>query len=100
MCSGAPLAGAVLLNQPLAWATQLQSRAVNQEVDRPTGGAGLRWQLQALGPSAEGGEIGHRQVEAEQLEDRADHGLAQRQVELLRDNQNPSSSDNLPYTRW
>src|SRR4051794_7977359 len=52
--------------------TQLQSRAVNQEVDRPTGGAGLRWQLQALGPPAEGGEIGHRQVEAEQLEDRAD----------------------------
>src|SRR3954470_13644314 len=60
MCSGAPLAGAVLLNQPLAWATQLQSRAVNQEVDRPTGGARLRWQLQALGPSAEGREIADR----------------------------------------
>src|SRR3954447_24166525 len=43
--------------------TQLQSRTVDQQVDRPTGGAGLRWQLQALGPPAEGREIRHRQVE-------------------------------------
>src|SRR4051794_36103084 len=39
--------------------------------------------IQALSAPAEGGEIGHRQVEAEQLEDRADQslGLAQRQME-------------------
>ena len=43
----------------------------DQQVDRPTGGAGLRRQFQALGPPAEGREIRHRQVEAEQLEDRA-----------------------------
>ena len=83
MCSGAPLAGAVFLDQPLARAAQLQARTVNQQVDRSTSRAGLRRQLKALGPSAEGREIGHRQVEAEQLEDRADQplGLAQRQVE-------------------
>jgi hypothetical protein len=50
---------------PLARATQLQSRTVHQQVDRPTGGAGLRWQLQALSPSAEGGIIRNRQVETE-----------------------------------
>ena len=83
LAPGAPLAGTVLLDQPLARATQLQSRTVDQQVDRPAGGAGLRWQLQRLGSPAEGGEIGHRQVEAEQLEDRADQplGLAQRQME-------------------
>ena len=83
MCSGAPLAGTVLFDQPLAQATQLQPGTVNQEVDRPTGGAGLRWKLQHPGPPAEGREIRHRQVEAEQLEDRADQPLrlAQRQTE-------------------
>ena len=56
---------------------------VDQQVDRSAGGAGLRRQFQRLGPPAEGGEVRHRQVEAEQLEDRADQslGLAQRQVE-------------------
>jgi hypothetical protein len=46
-------------------------------------GAGLRRKLQHPGPPAQGGEVWHRQVEAEQLEDRADQslGLAQRQVE-------------------
>ena len=42
-----------------------------------------RRQFQAPGPSAEGREVRDRQIEAEQLEDRADQplGLAQRQVE-------------------
>jgi len=83
MCSGAPLAGTVLLDQPFARAAQLQARAVNQQVDRTTGRAGLRRQFQALSPSAEGREIWHRQVNTEQLEDRADQplGLTQRQME-------------------
>ena len=68
---------------PLARATQLQSRTVNQPVDRPAGDAGLRWQLQRLGSPAEGGIVRNGQVETEQLEDRADQslGLAQRQAE-------------------
>jgi len=80
MCSGASLAGAVFLDQPLARAVQLQARTVDHQVDRPTAGAGLGRQLQALSPPAEGGVVGHRQVNAEQLEDRADQalGLAQR----------------------
>jgi len=80
---GTPFLRAVFLDQPLARAAQLQPGTVNQQVDRSAGGAGLHWQLQALGPPAEGREIWHRQVEAEQLEDRADQpfGLAQRQTE-------------------
>jgi len=79
LAPGTPPAGAVLLDQPLARAAQLQSRTVNQQVDRSASRAGLRRQLQGLGPPAEGGEIGHRQVEVKQLEDRADQslGLAQ-----------------------
>ena len=69
LAPGAPLAGAVFLDQPLARAAQLQARTVDQQVDRPAGGAGLRRQFQALSPPAEGGEVRHRQVEAEQLED-------------------------------
>src|SRR3954462_13900487 len=49
--------------------TQFQPGTVNQQVDRFAGDAGLRRQFQALSPSAEGGEIRYRQVEAEQLED-------------------------------
>ena len=62
---------------------QLQPGTVDQQVDRSAGRAGLRRQFQAPGPSAEGGESRHRQVEAEQLEDQADQslGLAQRQTE-------------------
>jgi hypothetical protein len=48
---------------------QLQPGTVDQQVD--AGGAGLRRQLEAPGAPAEGGELWHRQVEAEQLEDRA-----------------------------
>ena len=69
LAPGAPLAGAVLLDQPFARAAQLQARAVDQQVDRAAGGAGLRRQFQALGAPAEGREIWHRQVETEQLED-------------------------------
>src|SRR4051812_25041522 len=63
--------------------TQLQPGTVNQQVDRPASRAGLCRQLQALGAPAEGREVRYRQVEAEQLEDRADQplGLAQRQME-------------------
>src|SRR4051812_21826466 len=57
ICSGAPLAGAVLLDQPFARATQLQARAVDQQVDRPIGGAGLCRQLEGLGAPAEGREL-------------------------------------------
>jgi hypothetical protein len=83
LAPGAPLAGAVFLDQPLARPTQLQPRAVDQQVDWAASRAGLRRQLEAPGPPAEGGEIWHRQVNAEQLEDRADQplGLAQRQME-------------------
>ena len=83
LAPGAPPAGAMFLNQPFTWAAQLQARTVDQKVDRSASGAGLRRQLQALGAPAEGGEVRHRQVEAEQLEDRADQalGLAQRQME-------------------
>ena len=41
----APLAGTVLLDQPLARATQLQAGTVDQQVDRAAGGMGLRRQL-------------------------------------------------------
>src|SRR5687768_6137287 len=75
MCSGAPPAGAVFLDQPFARAAQLQPGTVGQQVDRSASGAGLHWQFQALSPPAEGREIWHWQVEAEQLEDRADQPL-------------------------
>ena len=83
MCSGTPLAGAVFLDQPLARAAQLQPGTVNQQVDRSASRAGLRRQFQTLSAPAKGREIRYRQVEAEQLEDRADQplSLAQRQVE-------------------
>jgi hypothetical protein len=68
---------------PFARTIQLQPGTVHQQVDRPTGGAGLRRQFQRLGPPAEGGKVRHRQVKAEHLEDRANQslGLTQRQVE-------------------
>jgi hypothetical protein len=51
----------------------------------PDKASARRWrrQFQALSPPTERGVVGHRQVEAEQLEDRADQslGLAQRQTE-------------------
>ena len=41
----APLAGAVLLDQPFARSAQLQAGTIDHQVDRPTSGAGLRRQL-------------------------------------------------------
>ena len=54
------------------------SRWIGPPVARGCAGSSRR-----LGSPAEGGEVRHRQVEAEQLEDRADQplGLAQRQTE-------------------
>ena len=77
----APL-GAVLLDQPLARAAELQPRAVHQQVHRR---APRLWSrhLQRLGPAAQGAVVRHREIEAEQLQDGADQplGLAQRQAE-------------------
>ena len=57
LAPGTPFLRAVLFNQPLAWAAQLQARAVNQQVDRPAGGARLRRQLEALCAPAQGREL-------------------------------------------
>ncbi|KJB90504.1 hypothetical protein N826_39125 [Skermanella aerolata KACC 11604] len=54
---GAPPAGAVFLDQPFARPAQLQSRTVDHEMKRSTGGVGLRRQLQASGSPAEGREL-------------------------------------------
>ena len=59
-----PLAGAVFLDQPLARTAQLQPGTVDQQVDRSASRAGLCRQLKALSASAEGREIGHRQVDS------------------------------------
>src|SRR4051794_24085460 len=92
----APL-GAVLLDQPLARAVELQPRAVHQQVHGPgiapripTGAvarpraARLRPRhLQRLGPAAQGGVVRHGEVEPEEADDRADQpfGLPVRQPE-------------------
>src|SRR4051794_10797502 len=73
---------AVLLDQPLARPAQLQARAVHQQVH----GLGARpwsWDLQGLGPAAQGGVVRHREIETKQMKDGADQafGLAQRQAE-------------------
>ena len=77
----APL-GAVLLDQPLARAAELQPRAVHQQVHRRPPRLWTRHR-QRLGPAAEGGVVRHREIETEQLQDGADQplGLAQRQAE-------------------
>src|SRR4051812_48742169 len=48
LAPGAPLAGAVFLNQPLSRPAELKARAVDQQVDRSTSRAGLCRQLKAL----------------------------------------------------
>ena len=77
----APLA-AVLLDQPLARAAELQPGAVHQQVHRRAPRLWSRY-LQRLGPPAQGRVVRHGEIEAEQLEDGADQplGLAQRQAE-------------------
>src|SRR4051794_33756799 len=84
---------AVLLDQPLARAVELQPRAVHQQVH----GAGIAARaatrtvaarlrprhLQRLGPAAQGGVVRHGEVEPEQADDGADQpfGLPVRQAE-------------------
>src|SRR3954467_7461856 len=77
----APL-GAVLLGEPLARATELQPRAVHQQVHRLAPRL-WSWHPQRFSPAAQGGVVRHREIEAEQLQDRADQplGLAKRQAE-------------------
>src|SRR5690349_6430374 len=78
----APLC-AVLLDQPFAWPAQLQPGAVDQQLQRPRPRPGGRRHPQRRGPPAQGGVVGHRQVQPHQRQERADQplGLAQRQAE-------------------
>src|SRR3954454_3801186 len=85
--------GAVLLDQPLARAVELQPRAVDQQVHGAgiAAGAALRTvaarlrprPLQRLGPAAQGGVVPHGEGEPEQADDGADQpfGLPVRQPE-------------------
>src|SRR3954464_3586633 len=80
----APL-GAVLLDQPLARAVELQPRAVHQQVHGAgiaasaaprTVAARLRPRhLQRLGPAAQGGVVGNREIETKQTNDGADQAF-------------------------
>src|SRR5215203_2914350 len=81
---------AMLLDQPLARPAELEARAVHQQMN----GLGIPSsispavrprprRLQGLGPAAQGGMVGNREIETQQANDRADQafGLAQRQAE-------------------
>src|SRR3954454_14932855 len=68
----APL-GAVLLRQPLARTTELQPRAVHQQVHRRFPRLWAR-HLQRRGPAAQSAVIRHREIEVEQLQDTLLHG--------------------------
>src|SRR3954469_4705810 len=72
----------MLLDQPLARAAQLQARAVHQQV-QGLGAGPWSWDLHGLGPAAQGGMGGNREIETKQANDRADQafGLAQSQAE-------------------
>src|SRR5215213_5269453 len=86
----APL-GAVLLDQPLTRAVELQPRAVDQQVhgagiaaSAPTRTVAARLRprhLQRRGPAAQGGVVRHRKIEPEQAHEGADQpfGLPVRQ---------------------
>ncbi len=79
-----PRAGAVFLEQPLAWPAQLEPRAVHQQVH----GLGIATSLGAgpprlrhfhrYGPPAEGGVVRHTQGEAEQADDGADQAFGRK----------------------
>jgi hypothetical protein len=78
--------GALLLNQPFAGSAQLQTRAVDQQMEGLAVSTVARARprhLHRLGPPAERGEGGHRQADTKQIHDRADQalGLAQSQSE-------------------
>ena len=82
LAPGAALLGAVLLNQPFAGPAEFQPRAVDQQVQR-AGGLRTNPHGQGSGPSAQGGVIRHRQVQPQQLHQRADQsfGLPEGQME-------------------
>src|SRR3954447_2341583 len=63
-------------------AAQLQARAVHQQVHGLRAGP-WSWDLQGLGPAAQGGMVGNRESETKQANDRTDQafGLAQSQAE-------------------
>src|SRR5215213_6875550 len=54
LAPGSALPGAVLLNQPLAGATQPQACAVDQQVNRFSGPRTGPWHLQGFSPPAQG----------------------------------------------
>ena len=74
----------MLLAQPFARATQLQTRAVHQQVQR-LGIPASAWprHLQRLGPAAQGRVVRHWEVKPQQVDEGADQpfGLAQGQAE-------------------
>ena len=77
-----PCFRAVLLKQPLARATELQSRAVHQKVHGTSLGPRTK-HLQRLRSAAECRVVRHREIETKQGDDGADEplGLAWRQAE-------------------
>jgi hypothetical protein len=83
LAPGAAGLGAMFLNQPLARTAQLQSRAVNQQVDRLSiGTAGMPlwpWHFQARPPPAQRCMVRHPQRQTKQADDGADEpfGLAE-----------------------
>src|SRR3954462_568578 len=62
LAPGPARAGAVLLDQPLARAAQLQARAVDQQV-HGLGAGPWSWDLHGLGAAAQGGVVGNRESE-------------------------------------
>src|SRR3954451_18476427 len=75
---------AMLLDQPLPGSAELQTRAVHQQMNGLRIAARPRPRhLQGLGPAAQGGMVGNREIEIQQANDRADQafGLAQSQAE-------------------
>src|SRR5215217_3535206 len=81
--------GAVFLDQPLAGPAQLQTRAVDEQVQgfgtaTSIGAGPLRPRhVHRYGPPAEGGVVRHSEIKPKQAEDGADQafGLAVRQAE-------------------
>ena len=73
----------MLLDQPFAGTTKLQARAVDQQVNRPSGASTWYSHLQRLGAAAQGRMIRDSEINAQEPQDRADQpfGLAQRQPE-------------------
>jgi len=67
---------AVLLDQPLARALELQARAVHQQVEGLAATARLwTWNLQRLRPTAERRVVRHGQIEPKRVNDGADQAF-------------------------